>query len=298
MTDQLELFEELAAAPITEPRIGRITSRIWSENKARLIERYLFYFVLVTKHGTYIDGFAGPQDPEHEDKWSAKLVVESRPRWLRRFFLFEKDAAQVQRIEAMLAAQPAREKKEPKRDVVVHPGDCNAGIRHLLDSGEVNRKQAAFALLDQRTFECEWATLAALASYKTESRKVELFYFLPIGWLDRALAATKDEALLERWWGRSDWHTLRKMRNPDRANLVTDRIRSEFGYRSVKPWPIFERNAGGRVMYYMVHATDHAVAPQLMSRAYRRAVSPIVATEEQIALEWTELTRLLEGIRR
>ena len=37
-------------------------ARIWTENKASLIARYLYYFVLVTKHGTYVDGFAGPHN--------------------------------------------------------------------------------------------------------------------------------------------------------------------------------------------------------------------------------------------
>ena len=31
-----------------------------------LIQRWGYYFVMVTKHGTYIDGFAGPQDPNNE----------------------------------------------------------------------------------------------------------------------------------------------------------------------------------------------------------------------------------------
>jgi len=39
----------------------------------------------------------------------------------------------------------------------------------------------------------------------------------------------------------------------------------------VKAWPIFERENGGAIMYYMIHATDHPEAPKFMSRAYRRA---------------------------
>lgn len=37
---------------------------IWTGCKAKLIERYLFYFVQITFHGTYIDAFAGPQEPD------------------------------------------------------------------------------------------------------------------------------------------------------------------------------------------------------------------------------------------
>ena len=82
---------DLSACAVTdaEPKIKRIRRPIWTEHKAKLIERYLYFFVLVTRHGNYIDGFAGPQEPEKPDMWAAKLVLESEPRWLKRFFLFD-----------------------------------------------------------------------------------------------------------------------------------------------------------------------------------------------------------------
>lgn len=129
----LELFEQFQTTDIAEPKVKNPSTPVWTENKARLVERYLFLFVLVTHSGTYIDGFAGPQEPEREDMWSAKLVLESRPRWLQRFFLFEKDPKQVARLEQMVAIQPARDKSkkknEPKRETTIIPGDSNAEIR-------------------------------------------------------------------------------------------------------------------------------------------------------------------------
>jgi three-Cys-motif partner protein len=77
---------------------------LWTENKAKLIERYLYYFVLITKHGTYIDGFAGPQDPSKPDLWAARLVLANRPRWLRHFHLFELIPSQVAALEALKTA--------------------------------------------------------------------------------------------------------------------------------------------------------------------------------------------------
>jgi hypothetical protein len=57
---QLNLFDGLPP-PADKPLKFKPAERaIWTENKAKLIERYLFYFVLITKHGAYIDGFAGP----------------------------------------------------------------------------------------------------------------------------------------------------------------------------------------------------------------------------------------------
>src|SRR2546428_119751 len=86
--------------------------------------------------------------------------------------------------------QEPKVKNEPKRETAVFEGDSNPGIRALLERGDVNRNQPTFALLDQRTFQCEWATLQALAAYN-KKLKIELFYFLPNGWLDRSLAAQK-----------------------------------------------------------------------------------------------------------
>src|SRR5436305_7847313 len=138
-------------------RVKRITNPIWTENKSRLIERYLYYFVLITKHGTYIDGFAGPQRPEAIDTWAAKLVLESEPRWLRHFHLFDMGQKQVSQLRTLKRSQP-------ERDIHVRKGDFNVLVRDLLSSGDIKQNEAAFCLLDHRTFECHWSTLESLAN--------------------------------------------------------------------------------------------------------------------------------------
>lgn len=92
----------------------------------------------------------------------------------------------------------------------------------------------------------------------------------------------------QEWWGRDDWDQLLEMREQRRVEVFVERFKKELGYKSVKPWPIFERQNGGRIMYYMIHATDHEEAPALMSRAYERAVQPKEAAE-QISLEFESL---------
>lgn len=265
---QTTLFDMPEAAP-SEPKVKQAQHPVWSDNKAALIERYLRLFVYITKHGTYIDGFAGPQAPDKTDAWSAKLVIESRPRWFRNFFLFDKSPSQVQRLQNLVDSQPPpdRTRSESKRNFQVLRGDFNEAVVQLLRSKAI-KDEAVFCLLDQRTFECRWSTVEALARYKTTGTKIETFYFLANGWLDRAIANKKDEEELYLWWGREDWHIFRNMRAERRAMQFCKRIKEELGYCSVKPWPIFERETGGRVMYYMIHATDHKEAPQLMARAY------------------------------
>jgi hypothetical protein len=91
------------------------------------------------------------------------------------------------------------------------------------------------------------------------SAVARLFYSLANGWLERALAALKEEGVVER---------------------IVARLKRDLHYKSVKAWPIFERENGGAIMYYMIHATDHPEAPKFMSRAYRRAVLPLEPIEQ------------------
>lgn len=277
MGDPLPFPGGLPERPSPEPLVKRLRHPVWTENKAKLIERYLYYFVLVTHHGTYIDGFAGPQEPDKPETWAAKLVLESEPRWLKHFHLFDNDKNQVEYLRALKSRQPVRDHKGKKiyRDIHIYEGDFNTRVNELLSAGTIKANEATFCLLDQRTFECHWSTVKALAEYKTQgNNKIELFYFLPIGWLGRALAAIQNEKILKDWWGRDDWSELRNMREQQRVEGFVERFVKELNYKSVKPWPIFERQSGGRIMYYMIHATDHPVAPGLMFRAYERAVQP------------------------
>ncbi len=271
----MEIPERSEATP--EPKLKPIHNPIWTENKARLVERYLYYFVQITKHGTYIDGFAGPQEDDKPEMWAAKLVLESEPKWLRHFYLYDIRRKQVKALEEMKESQPERDSRGKKinREIHVQRGNFNECVLDLLNSGEIKQNEATFCLLDQRTFECKWSTLKALAEYKAAgNNKIELFYFLAVHWLKRALAGLKNTKELEDWWGRKDWRDLPSLSTERCKELVVERMKTELGYKSVKPWPIFRRRSGKTIMYYMIHATDHPQAPILMRRAYENAVKP------------------------
>lgn len=240
---------------------------LWTENKAKLIQEYIKLFTFVTKHGTYIDGFAAPQRRDHSTKCSAKLVLENQPQWVRDFWLCDIDPKGIALLEAIKTEHEGK-----NRRIRVVPGDFNASIDEILASGTITEKTATFALLDQRTFECEWSTVQRIAEHKTTT-KIEIFYFFATGWIDRSIAAIrKPDALdqAERWWGRPDWRDLRGMNGVERANLLAARFRDELGYRWAFPFAIHDAARGGRTMYHMVHATDHSEASPLMLRAYRK----------------------------
>lgn len=272
-----QLFEiEKQRPPGKEPRGPK--EQVWTENKARFIQRYTSYFVKVTKHGTYIDGFAGPQNPEKPESWSANLVIESQPGpespRLRHFHLFEIESEKVKMLEQL-------KESRPDLDIQTYEGDFNIEVDRILKDAIIGPTEATFCLLDQRTFECSWQTLEKLAGFKSP-HKIELFYFLANKWLDRSLS-TKSPAELRRWWGKDDFHLLENLSGTGRAMLVADRFKDEFGYAYARPFPIYEKPTGRQVVFYMIHASDHSRAISLMTSAYDNTV-PKREDFEQLAL--------------
>ena len=271
-----ELFQSLPIQLAPKEVYGPLKTRVWTAHKAQLVARYLRYFTFITKHGAYIDGFAAPKDPGQPGSWAAEAVLALEPRWLREFFLCDIDPERARCLEELRDRQP----EDTKRLVDVRMGDFNAVIHDVLRHPRLGERTATFALLDPYTFECEWATLHALAAHKSGS-KVELLYFLPTGWLGRGLAGhTADLARPERWWGRPDWHELRGRKGVELAQVVADRIKREFGYAHVAPFPIFEKQGSERVMFHLIHATDHDEAPKLMVRAYNKVLDRLESNEQ------------------
>jgi three-Cys-motif partner protein len=271
---QIDLFDIGSPTVPAPPKIpadpAKVPGHFWSGCKARLIEGYLFLFLQVTKHGTYIDGFAGPQVAEDLDGWSAGRVIRGQRGRdqirLQHFHLFDTDARKAPILQALADSRP-------DLDICVYPRDFNTEVVNLLRPEVIRPTEATFCLLDQHTFECRWSTLQALAAYK--SPKIELFYFFAEGWLNRALAnTTVNQADLTAWWGGEGWQSLPGMSGRVRADLLAERFRGELGYTYSRPFPVFRTREAQQVFYYMVHASDHPAAIEFMVRAYREAVSP------------------------
>lgn len=258
-----------------EIALPQLKRAIWTENKAQLIRRYLFLFGLVTRHGTYIDGFAGPQQPDKPAMWAAKLVLEMRPAFLRHFHVCEKAKYKVKMLESLKREQPEREKgKKLGRTIEIYAGDFNKNIRRILRAGAIN-DSAVFCLLDQWTFECHWATVKLIADYKRGApTKIEQFYFLATSWIERSFSGfTRNKQVVSAWWGRGDWLEVMKWSWNRVLEETTLRFRQELGYKHVRAYPIYaDKDLGSRVMYHMIHATDHDAAPELMTRAYNTAL--------------------------
>ena len=252
---------------------NQLPGHIWTNTKAELIRNYLNYFQWVTKHGCYIDGFSGPQYENEHESWAAKLVLDMEPNWFRNFFLCEISLKQFGNLESMVSERL----NGAIRDIRMYHGDFNILVDEVLDSGVITDSMATFALLDQRATECNWETVKKLALHKKGKTKIELFYFFPTGWISRTISR-KDEAQLNAWWGGKDWRKLIGKNQVDSIKLITSRFQA-LSYLDVSIWPIYSQKDGeGRVMYHMIHATDHPKAKELMMRAYRK----LVATPEEL----------------
>jgi three-Cys-motif partner protein len=265
------LFEGPFEKPVVEVAILR--ERIWTQHKARLITEYLKLFTAIAKHGTYIDGFAAPQDATRSDRWAARMVLEANngpqhppPPKLRHFYLFDKKSD-----PRLLSLS----EEFSHLDLQIRIGDFNDRVAEILTPEVIGEKEATFCLLDQRTFECDWSTVVSLARHKKGQHKIELFYFLAIHWLDRALSQTTlpgSLAQITSWFGADGWGGLDHLSSIERADFFRNRFERELDYTHVKPWPIYRSRTSSRVMYYMIHASDHPEAPKLMRRAYEITV--------------------------
>jgi hypothetical protein len=90
-----------SAPKLPERNFKPLRFPLWTQNKARLIQEYLRLFEFVTHHGTYIDGFAAPQESAQPDMWAAKLVLEMEPKWFREFWLCDIDPQGIARLGAL-----------------------------------------------------------------------------------------------------------------------------------------------------------------------------------------------------
>lgn len=275
-----QLFVPNEVAPPV--KVKRVKDQIWTRNKALLIDRYLRYFVKVTGHGTYVDGFAAPQQETDLSNWSARRVVEAtstdrRRKRLQHFHLFEYNSKRMRFLRQL------RDEHNPPHDIQIYRGDFNERVDEILVPTVITPKEATFVLLDQYAFECDWSTVEKLARYQEpRTYRLELFYFLCNWWFNRSKAMAIDKKI--RWWGRDDADDFFSITNGwDRAMLMSERF-EDLGYSDVKPWAIYSSKEGSGVAYFMIHATDHPRAPVLMRSAYEDAVRP-PKNDRQLAME-------------
>jgi three-Cys-motif partner protein len=251
-----------------------------TEAKSRLIAEYLSLYQKVTKGGIYIDGFAAPQDRRHPEACTARRVLEIVPPRLRTFWLCELDPKAVRHLHSL---KQTHHRRPRSRRVIVEHGDFNQRITGFLRGGYLTPSASVFALLDQRSTECHWASVRQLAGRSARPipgstvrrYKIELLYFLGSSWIHRSLRASKHPEKLREianWWGKDDWSSLLGMSQANLVKRFADRFVSELGYGFVHRYPIYRTSTGVQKAYYLIHATDHPEGPKLMQRAFQKVI--------------------------
>lgn len=242
--------------------------------KSRLICEYISKYQLVTHGGLFIDGFSAPQRRSDAEAWTARRVLELEPKWIRSFWLCDLDPEGL----LLLKKLKAEHHRQPRsRSVWVIEGDFNVKVHTILKSPRLRRRTPVFALLDQRNTECHWSTVRAIAA-RAGDRKIEMLYFLGTSWIHRSLTqATRPETQLsiDRWWGDDTWRQLIGLSQPQIVQTMADRFKLELGYNYVTPYPVMRDKLTASKVFYLIHASDHADAPKLMTRAYKRIFGPV-----------------------
>ena len=258
-----------------EKRFQHIKFPLWTKNKALFIARYMKSFTYVTKHGTYIDAFAGPQHENTKlNTWAVKLVLENEPASLRNFHLFDIKKKQIEELEKLKKDHFEKNPNLAKtREINIFLGDCNDTLPRFLSEKPIRDKEATFCLLDQWTTQCAWDTVKTVAEHKSRPgvHKIEIFYFLAQAWIDRAIKSwkTNQKQRCLRWWGREDIEVFLRLNSIERGMNFAERFKTDLGYRYAYPFPIQQEGEKGKTMFWMIHASDHHRAPNLMHQAYQ-----------------------------
>ena len=104
MTNQVEMFGDGPSKKLTKLKLAEGGAPLWTAEKASLIDEYIHRFLLVTKHGVYLDLFAGPQRADDLESWSVRRVLVRRTEGspsIRHYAVCDEDPAQVEGLREL-----------------------------------------------------------------------------------------------------------------------------------------------------------------------------------------------------
>jgi len=243
----------------------------WTGNKLELLALYFKVYRRVAGNGSYIDGFAGSGRVRVEGvvrPGSASIALTSAT--FKHLYLFE-----TPKVAATLRRNLAADYPTKQQRWTATGGDFNEEIKPLLEDHTIPIEKPCFAFLDPDSTQLDWDTIKVLADYKRDQEhKVELWVlFATHHALFRLMprrrspkfAESPSAATLDRvMGGREAWWDLYE---PDRrpGQLVIryrERIKA-LGYREVAVRRIIDPLTH-KPQYFMVHASDHQAAFNLM----------------------------------
>lgn len=267
----------------------------WTQHKLEILRIYLTLYRRVAGNGTYIDGFAGDGRITIHGKergGSASVALSSGA--FKTFHLYERPrkAARLRKWVDVNA------KEIQKGRTTVAGGDFNQNVLTDLSSGAIPIDRPCFAFLDPDSTELDWATVEALAQYKSDCNppdtcKVEMWILLNTYQVLLRLMPKKKpphEETLDRWLGgHAGWHDLYESGNRLASAYATryaERLISEFGYGAAIPITVRDPQTGAP-QYHMIHASDHVAAHDFMRWATLHA-----HPDDSIAVQFPGMTNI------
>lgn len=240
----------------------------WTKEKLRLLAQYLPIYLQATQKAIdriYVDGFAGPGRNLIEGTGGVidgsplialNTASDSGYQFTHLYFI-ESDHETADELRSTL-----RDVEDSERYDVIE-GDVNEQLPRVME--RVHRRAPTFVFLDPQGIDPQWATIEAIAKWKTE-----LLINFPFG---MAINRNLDSAKSEAYFGTSEWRAVRDAMRPDEIKPMLDfykeRLRG-LGYIHQPDWDPLIRSTGGQKLYNLIHASKEPAGKRIMEWVQRQ----------------------------
>lgn len=235
----------------------------WTQDKLKILRQYLPGYLLATTRALeriYIDAFAGPglnrlRGTNRTIDGSPLIALDACARngtKFDRLFFIERDPALAAELRGVLNTRD----KTQRASVIV--GDVNKELLKRII--KLAPQSPTFVFLDPDGIEPQWATIQAIAPWRTE-----LLINFPLG---MSINRNPDSAKVTAYFGTEEWRELWSSRRPGRTHallqLYKERL-SEVGYRYTTEDDRLIKTSGNRRLYYLVFVSKVPVAKRIMT---------------------------------
>lgn len=260
----------------------------WSEVKLEVIRRYAAEYSKILsaqnnprlKH-LYIDAFAG--SGLHFSRTSREFVAGSpmNALWVNPPFR-EYHFIELLPKKLDILHEIAGERK----DVFVHPGDCNKVLlEEVFPRARYEDYARALCLLDPYGLQLDWEVILTAGKMRT----IDIFLNFPVMDINRNVlrkkredVVPKDQSRMTAFWGDQSWADIAYEKRPSLFGPVDEKVTNEefaegFRQRLLKvagfkyvPKPCPMRNSKGNLLYYLFFASQKPVAAHIIEHIFKQ----------------------------
>lgn len=259
----------------------------WSEIKLEIVKKYVAAYsqILVAqtkpclKH-LYIDAFAGAG--MHLSKTTGEFVLGSplnalyvSPPFYEYHFI-DLQPSRTRNLQSVVGA---------RADVKIHPGDCNEILlKKVFPQVRYEDYRRALCLLDPYGLHLNWNVIKTAGQMKT----IDMFLNFPVADMNRNVlwhnpkgVSHDDIQRMNTFWGDDSWRhaaysteqdlfgpVSKKEDNDTITKKFCERLRKVAGFSYV-PEPLPMRNSRQAVVYYLVFASQKAVASEIVLEIFK-----------------------------